>query len=337
MAEGPALNAIVANGPCPTKQGAMERRPDDSRRPAPETDTDRRMPGDCCCRTPVPDAWPGSGRPAAAWLSHLYLCRGLSTYRIGDITGLDRQRVTRLLHKAGVPLRPQGRGGTRPEHGTGDPAGLRKLLAELYLRQRLTTGQIAAVTGIPDRTIRDRLRRYGIRSRTRGGWDREDRRTIPAGTLHELYSVAGLSADEIARKLGTSRKTVLRNAHDMGLAVRTGGAVPLPGPDDIELINALYADAMVAAVLDKHELAHVPAGGPIWERFPEPVPLSRQLVDDLYWRCGVGLYHIELLTGQPAHTVRGFMRRTAIPVRDPGGRSPFLRRWRAGSPSPGEV
>lgn len=51
---------------------------------------------------------------------------------------------------------------------------------------------------------------------------------------------------------------------------------------------------------------------------------------DGYWRCGVGLNHIELVTGQPAHTVRAFMRRGGIAVRHPGGRSPFLRRWRTG-------
>ncbi len=37
---------------------------------------------------------------------------------------------------------------------------------------------------------------------------------------------------------------------------------------------------------------------------------------------------LPLLTGQPAITVRGFMRREGIPVRHPGGRTPFLRRWR---------
>jgi hypothetical protein len=47
-------------------------------------------------------------------------------------------------------------------------------------------------------------------------------------------------------------------------------------------------------------------------------------------RHGAGLAHIELLTGQPAMTVRGFMRRAGIPLRHPGGQTPFLRRWRAG-------
>ena len=47
-------------------------------------------------------------------LAHLYLCEGLSTYRIAQLTHLDRQRVTRRLRRAGVPLRPRGAGGTPP-------------------------------------------------------------------------------------------------------------------------------------------------------------------------------------------------------------------------------
>ena len=73
-----------------------------------------------------------------------------------------------------------------------------------------------------------------------------------------------------------------------------------------------------------------PPGGDISDRFPEPVPLTTPLVKDLYWGCGIGLTHIELLTGQAAESVRGFMRRAGVPFRRPGGRSPFLRRWRTG-------
>ena len=58
---------------------------------------------------------PDGGRePAAAdrWpperLAHLYLCLGLSTYEIAGHSGIDRQRVTRLLRRAGVPVRPRG-------------------------------------------------------------------------------------------------------------------------------------------------------------------------------------------------------------------------------------
>jgi hypothetical protein len=154
---------------------------------------------------------------------------------------------------------------------------------------------------------------------------------LPAGVLADLYSRDGLSAGDVGRKLDTSRNVVLRNAHDLGIPVRTGGTVPQSGPDEIELIDALYADGPVAGVLAECNIPRVPAGAPIWQRFPEPIPLTRQLVAGLYWHCGVGLHHIELLTGQPAQTVRGFMRRTGMTPRHPGGRSPFLRRWRTGS------
>jgi len=262
----------------------------------------------------------------------MYLCQGLSTYRIARVTGLDRQKVTRMLRRAGVSLRARGTGRLRPLRRE-DPPGLPRLLAGLYEAGRLSSPQIAAITGIPDRTVRDRLRRYGITIRTRGGWNREDRRIIPAEVLDQLYSELGMTADEVGRRLGASRSTVLRSAHALGVPVRVGGAVPDQGPEEIELVAALYADSLVAAVVRLHDIPKVPPGAPVWVRFPVPVPLSAPLVKDLYWGCGTGLTHIELLTGQPAMTVRGFMRREGIPLRHPGGRTPFLRRWRA-TPSP---
>lgn len=270
---------------------------------------------------------PGEG-PDPARLAHLYLCRGLSTYAIGEITGLDRQRVTRMLRRSGVPLRPRGVGRRRALRRD-DPPGLPRILAELYETGRLGSPQIAAITGMPERTVRDRLRRYGITVRTRGGWNREDRQTLSADVLDQLYSRLGLTADEVGRRLGTSRNTVLRSAHSLGIPVRSGGAVPLAGPEEIELVQALYADPLIAAVLVADGIPRVPPGAPLWERFPDPVPLTAPLVKDLYWGCGAALTHIELLTGQPATTVRGFMRRAGIPLRQPGGRTPFLRRWRA--------
>jgi hypothetical protein len=266
--------------------------------------------------------------PDPARLAHLYLCRGLSTYAIGEITGLDRQRVTRMLRKAGVPLRARGAGRRRPLRRD-DPPNLPRMLAELYETGRLGSSQIAAITGMPERTVRDRLRRYGIAVRTRGRWNREDRQTVPAEVLDDLYTGLGLTADEVGRRLATSRSTVLRSAHALGVPVRAGGAVPVRGPEEIELVQALYADPLIAAVLDARDIPRVPPGAPIWERFPDPVPLTAPLVKDLYWGCGAALTHIELLTGQPAMTVRGFMRRAGIPLRHPGGRTPFLRRWRA--------
>jgi transposase len=278
---------------------------------------------------PVPTA----DRAEPAWLAHLYQCRELSTYRIGEVTGLDRQRVTRVLRRAGVPLRARGAGRPRPVRRPDDPPGLASIMAELYTAERLSSRQIATVLGMPDRTVRDRLRRYGIAPRTRGGWNREDRRTVPAAILEDLYSRLGMTADEVGQQLGTSRHIVLRSAHALGIPVRSGGTVPLPGPDDVELVTALHDDQLISEVLKAHDIARVPPGGSISVRFPVPVPLTTSLVKDLYWGCGAGLNHIELLTGQPSMTVRGFMQRAGIPLRHPGGRTPFMRRWRTGQES----
>jgi hypothetical protein len=272
----------------------------------------------------------GGCEPEAGWLAHLYTCRGLSTYSIAGQTGLDRQRVARMLRRAGVPLRPRGAGRLRPVRRRGDPPDLPRLMRELYEDARLDSRQIAALVSMPERTVRDRLRRYGITARTRGGWNREDRATVPAEVLQTLYSELGLTAAEAGQRLGMSADKVLRSAHALGLPVRSGGAVPLPGPEEIELVTALYADSLVDAALTAYGIPRVPPGACIAERFPEPVPLTTSLVKDLYWACGLGLNHVELLTGQAAGTVRGFMRRTGIPLRHPGGRCPFLRRWRDG-------
>ena len=273
---------------------------------------------------PTADNWPPQR------LVHLYLCRELSTYRIAELTGFDRQRVTRALHRAGVPVRSRGVGRLRPVRRRTDPPDLGQLITELYETAKLSSRQIATVTGVPERTVRDRLRRYGIRARSRGGWNREDRRMVPTETLRGLYERMGMTAAEVGEVVGASRWIVLRSAHDLGVAVRTGGAVPLSGPHEIELVRALYEDDLIASVLRGHDIPHVPPGQPIWCRFPEPMPLSAPLVKDLYWHCGASLTHIELLTGQPAMTVRGFMRREGIPRRHPGGRTPFLQRWRTG-------
>ncbi len=290
-----------------------------------------------CC----PYAWgpvdsPGSTRDhptgtvpveTAALISHLYDCQGLSTYEIAKRVGLSRQRVGRLLNKAGVAVKPRGAGRQRKP----DPqqAALTDLAVRLYENSNLSSREISVLTGMPERTVRDRLRDRGVRMRTRGRANREDRAAAPAEALVELYIRAGLSAAEAGRRLGVPGRVVLRTAHDQGLPVRIGGPEPRHGPSEIELIDALYADPMVRQILSKNGILPRPAGGPIWQRFPVPVYISPELARELYVPCGLGLRHIELITGQPAETVRDLLRAQGISLRQQGGRSPFMRRWRS--------
>lgn len=269
--------------------------------------------------------------PLPVRLKHLYVCGGLSTYQIGEIVGIDRQRVTRLLRRAGVTIRARGTGRKRPRRRIPDPPGLPALLEELYVRRRLTSGQIGGLLGMPERRVRERLSEYGIPVRTRGRCNREDRIKLPAEQLKEMYVLDEMSADQVARALGVSRQVVLRNAHDLGLPVRFPSPSAAGVTDrEIQLIEALYTDPLVDETLRRHRIPRVPAGGPIWQRFPTPVPIGGGLLHELYIVCGIGSQHIELLTGHPSATVRRIMTGCGIPLRQPGGRSPFLRRWLGG-------
>jgi hypothetical protein len=205
-------------------------------------------------------------------------------------------------------------------------------LTDLYLRQRLTCAQISAMTGIPARTVRDRLVSYGVRMRTKGRVNREDRLAAEPDLLADLYLRAGMSAAEAGKILGVSHRIVLRTAHDEGMSVRMGGPLPSHGPADIKLIDALYADPGVQRTLARYGLPAAPAGGPIWQRFPVPARIEADLAAELYVSCGLATTHIELLTGQPAASIGRLLRAAGVTLRPAGGRSPFLRQWRT---SPG--
>jgi hypothetical protein len=278
-----------------------------------------------------PPGMPATGADLTQLISHLYLCEGLSTYRIGAVTGIDRQRVNRMLARVGVPVKPRGAGRRRPVGQ--DQVALDDVIQHLYTDCGLSSGEISTVTGIPQRTVRDRLRARGVRMRTKGRLNREDRVAVPAEALIRLYVSGGLSAADTGRLLGVSGQIVLRAAHDEGLPVRVGGPEPSRGPGEIELVRALYADSLVKQALARHNVAHRPAGGPIWQRFPTPVPVSAELAEELYVACGLSVRHIELLTGQPSETVLRLLRAQAITRRSVGGRSPFMRRWKAGLPT----
>lgn len=287
------------------------------------------------CVAPPPEA-PTRHRPVSAAqlrkMAHLYSCEGRSTYVIAAMTGLNRQRVARLLARAGIRLRPQGAEGRRPQFRAKEPVHLPALLSTLYCELGLSSTAIGRLLDMPPRTVRARLTEAGIPRRAPGNRPRSDRRTLAGADLDALYVRAGLSADEVARLLGSSRSVVLRNVHDAGLPARLGGPAPRRGPDQIELINALYDDEQVAATLSRHGVPRRAPGGRLWERFPEPIALTKALLDDLYSDCGVSITHIELLTGRPVPTIRRALVDAGIPLRAPGGRCPFLRRWRAIAP-----
>lgn len=257
---------------------------------------------------------------------------GLSIRRIAAELGLSPSRVRRLLRGAGVVLSPRGRGRPRPTTRAPIPPEVVEQLATLYLDRRLTRAEVAAYFGVSEDRVRAWLRRLGIRTRTRGGANREDRGRLDTALLEELYVRRGLTADQVAAATGVSRREVLDSLRDAGLPVR----VPLPDGDERHvLLDELYGDATVLATLRRHRVPLVPRPGPLHERFPVPVALFDLLLKDLYEGCGLSTVQMELVTGWPAATLREAMVRLGIPLRAAGGLSPFSRRCRGLPPEPG--
>jgi hypothetical protein len=251
----------------------------------------------------------------------------LSTRKIALIIGADRGRIARLLHEAGIMVKPRGTG-RRQTRRTTESKRLDQLMTRLYTEERMSTTQIADLSGISDNRVLYRLRALGVPIRTRGRNNREDRTAVPEEALASAYVNTELSAAEAGKLLGVSGRIVLRSAHDQGLPVRVGGSPPSRGPSEIELLTSLYANSQVRHVLDRHGVPVVETPGPISERFPAPHRLTEALVTDLYEGCGLSLRHIELVTGTPAAAAGALLHSSGIKLRPAGGRSPFMRHWR---------
>ena len=94
----------------------------------------------------------------------------------------------------------------------------------------------------------------------------------------------------------------------------------------IHLLDELYRDPDVLAVLARHDVPLQPQPGPIAERFPEPVAVEPALLEDLYVTTGLSARHVELLTGQPAEQLLDAMHAAGIAVRPLTSFSPWRRR-----------
>jgi transposase-like protein len=258
-------------------------------------------------------------------IASLYVTAGKSTYQIARELGIDRQRVTRILHNQGIAVFPKGKGRSRPRRTDTWPS--EEELRRLYVDKRMTTPAIGRLLGTSDRRLRSLLGRYGIERRHSGSWDREDRSDVGPSELEDLYVCKELSADAVGSELGVSRGIVLRAAHNHGVPVRPGGS-PAPGTADIELIVALYEDPTVLQTLRSHRVPIVSSPGTLCERFPQPVSLTPVLLEDLYVTCGLSSFQIELVTGHPSLTILRRLRSNGVARRPPGGLSPFMVRWR---------
>ena len=76
-------------------------------------------------------------------------------------------------------MAPRGQGRGLPTTRVPIPAEVVEQLATLYLERRLTRAEVAEHFGVSENRVRLWLRHLGIRTRTRGAANREDRARQP--------------------------------------------------------------------------------------------------------------------------------------------------------------
>jgi len=246
----------------------------------------------------------------------LYVDERIDDDEIGRRYGVSTWTVRQRLRIAGI-RRPNGvlPGGDIPV-----PSG--EDLHRLYETEQRTLANIGALYGVPDRTVRRWIETAGIplRERPRTAGRRPDGPlALDRRTLFRLYVTEGHTAAEIAAEVGVTKNIVTTVLHAQRIPVRPSGPSQKP---PVVLLDALYADPNVTAVLAEHGIPIRPDAGELRERWPEQAEMSAEALEALYVTVGLSAAHISMLTGIQVAGVRHRLQRAGHTARG-SGRSPW--------------
>ena len=141
--------------------------------------------------------------------------------------------------------------------------------------------------------------------------------------LRHLYVDEQWSTRQIGDHLGIDANLVTFVLQSHRIPVRHGPNADQA--DAVVLLDALYADTDVVAVLEHYRIPLRRRAGRLGRRFPHPVPLGAALVIDLYRNVGLSTTHISLLTGHSTSNVCEVLRHHGIATR-PSSRCPWYER-----------
>lgn len=258
----------------------------------------------------------------AATLTSLYVDQQLDDIAIAALYDVPPVRIKRRRRDLGV-----GRPSSPPPHPQRPSPPPAEDLAQLYLVEKLTLAKIARRYRTSAPVVRGWLTDRGIPVQPRTS--RADRQQLDPQLLRQRYEDQQCSAAQIAAEQDTTVQRVLRALHENGIPVRRAGFPSGRRSEAYLLLDDLYADPDVLALLQRHHIPMRPHHGPIFARFPQPVPLTTSLLRQGYLGIGLSAQHIELLTGQPADQILDALHAAAIPVRSIDGTpSPWLARHR---------
>jgi transposase len=164
-----------------------------------------------------------------------------------------------------------------------------ELAVQYYQDQGWSYRMIGEELGVSPAKVRSELQRRGIpvhRRQPVGPGSRASRAGAPVEKLRKLYVQSEWSAQDVAAQLDSTVHVVLRTGHAHGVPIRQGGGGRPAVTAAVALIDGLYRDEQIRQVLDRHAVPRRPAVGDIAMRFPDPVPMTAQLLDELYTGAG---------------------------------------------------
>lgn len=256
-------------------------------------------------------------------LARLYVDERLDDDDIASTYGVAPWTVRRRLRAAGI-RRPNG-----APPGGDVPMPTADELRRHYNTEGQTLAQIAAHYGVPQPTVRRWLEIAHIPRRARpasSGQRPDESPQLTRAALWDSYVTQGRTAAEIAAELGVTKNIVITALHAQRIPVRPSGPSTR---EPIVLLDALYSDPDVRAVLNRHHIPIRPQAGALRERWPSSAELDEDTLRELYLDIGLSAAQISLLTGVDVAGVRHRLQRAGLNARPPG-RAPwtaYRSRW----------
>lgn len=257
-------------------------------------------------------------------LRRLYVDEKLPTREVARRMGCSLTGAKIAMERAGIPRRVSG-AENYSEHRA---AITEEKLREVYVDGGLSLKDAAASLGVGVNYLRKRLAEAGLAKRPgthtpKTQYSRAELRQLAA----QMYE-AGASIRAVAAGLGVGYAAARTALHEAAVPIRRGGSPYTP--EDVpprRMIDDLYADPAIVACLHRHGVA-VPEADEWSPAGPTqtlaPLPLSHDLLRELYDDIGLALLQITMLCGVGTTTVTTGMADAGITSRAMHAPSPWL-------------
>lgn len=265
----------------------------------------------------IPIRRPGSELSIGADELRRHVVDGLTNEQIAERHGVATWAVTRRLRRNKIRRPHPTPYYTRPSPPVSE-------LRSMYIDDGASLADIATHYGVPHPTVGRWLDNHGIERRTGRYTPNPGKHPLDTDMLRELYIDEEWTSTEIAEHVGVTSRVVLDHLHRHGIPTRPSGA---KRPGRLEpLLRRLYNDTTITEFLARHNVPIEPTPGPLRTRFPNPTPLSAELVAGLYSNIGLSVSQISLLTGHHDNAIRVALQQAGTQTRSGHSRAPWTQR-----------